>query len=471
MKKILHFAAALMIWSGVWAQQSDLPSDFRQHNVQGLNSSLFTPVYALNKRNVHNLDFWSRWQWQTIDGDPTSLFVDYTYKLDDKNAVGAGFLQHNTGIFLQTGGILNMAKAFKLSEDVSLAVGLNVIGFQQKLAQELYLPDDGVILDEQLVEDEFILQFAPGLQLSIDDFHIGATSENLFVTANDSDSRDRIYTFHADYHIPLNLFGEGASLAQPYLYYKKIPYLDNQVGGGVYLQLPSFWAQTGYNSFYGPNIGVGATLFQKFTVGAIMEFATRSELKDEDPTMELVASLSLGRPKSREKVEEPEPDMELVKAEQDRKRDSIANVRAAEALAAAQRLKEQRQRDSIAVAQKRLALEQRRLDSLQAVAAAKEKPQPKTKGRYEEVSSLGGLAPGYYIIANVFGTKKYYEMFMKDLKKRGLDPKSFYRDINKYNYVYLERYDTLQAAEKARDSQFFGRYKDNKVWIFRVIGE
>ncbi|MGI9548348.1 MAG: SPOR domain-containing protein, partial [Flavobacteriaceae bacterium] len=83
--------------------------------------------------------------------------------------------------------------------------------------------------------------------------------------------------------------------------------------------------------------------------------------------------------------------------------------------------------------------------------------------------SEDGLQPGYYLVANVFGTKRYYEAFMKTLSDMGIEPKSFFRSANKYNYVYLERYNSMQEARKARDSQFNGRYKGD-TWIFRVVG-
>jgi len=69
----------------------------------------------------------------------------------------------------------------------------------------------------------------------------------------------------------------------------------------------------------------------------------------------------------------------------------------------------------------------------------------------------------------VYGTKKYFDNFMRTLREKGLEPKSFYRSFNKYNYVYLERYNTMDEARKARDSKFFGKYAD-KTWIFRVKG-
>jgi len=89
--------------------------------------------------------------------------------------------------------------------------------------------------------------------------------------------------------------------------------------------------------------------------------------------------------------------------------------------------------------------------------------------RYEEVENEEGLEPGFYLIANVYGTKKYFDNFMKTLREKGLEPKSFYRSFNTYNYVYLERYNTMEEARKARDSKFYGKYAD-KTWIFRVKG-
>jgi len=78
------------------------------------------------------------------------------------------------------------------------------------------------------------------------------------------------------------------------------------------------------------------------------------------------------------------------------------------------------------------------------------------------------LQTGFYLIANVFGTKKYFEAFMKTLKGKGLDPKSFYRNVNKYNYVYLQRYNTIEDARQGRNSKFDGKYSED-LWIFRVV--
>ena len=111
----------------------------------------------------------------------------------------------------------------------------------------------------------------------------------------------------------------------------------------------------------------------------------------------------------------------------------------------------------------------RKKAALEKIAQKRDLVTPEKGERYEETATEDGLEPGFYLIANVFGTKKYYEAFMQDLSRRGLAPKSFFRSLNKYNYVYLKRYNTIQEARKARDSEFDGRYPD-KTWIFRVIG-
>ena len=114
---------------------------------------------------------------------------------------------------------------------------------------------------------------------------------------------------------------------------------------------------------------------------------------------------------------------------------------------------------------------QRRQDSIreaeQAAVALSEKVVPQKGEKYQEVTGEEGLEPGFYLIANVFGTKRYYDMFMQQLAENGLEPKSFYRAANKWNYVYLERYNSIGEARKAWDSQFGGRYKED-LWIFRV---
>ena len=104
--------------------------------------------------------------------------------------------------------------------------------------------------------------------------------------------------------------------------------------------------------------------------------------------------------------------------------------------------------------------------------AQQEKVKPtndtETKERYEEVPIEDDLSSGYYLIAKVYKDKVNYKKFIRSLKTQGLQPNHFYRSFNKFYYVYLDRYDSLDNAKKARDSRFSGHYQDT-TWIFRVL--
>ena len=747
------------------SQELLLPPDFRQHNLTEYNSSLLSPVFALDRNNPQSIAIWSRWQWQSLDADPTSLFLNYTRRLDSESAAGLGFFQNNTGIFLQTGGTLNYAYALELKSNAQIAFGLNLFGYVRELADERFQPDPNIGLPIFEETNDFILRLAPSLRFKIDKFSIGIVAENLmdynFTTKEkDTGPTEKVYIGLASYSFPVTIFGSSTeSFIQPTVYMKTLPNYDNQFGLTTLFSTPKFWLQAGYNNFYGVSGGIGGRLFKKFSLGALMEFGTSSDLSGTDPSFEIVSSYKIGsvpKEKLKEIEEEEEEELPLIteeeaptpevdkkevrklekeakiaekqqrrdsilaertaqklaRAEQktaertqdsiareqkrlnleqaqtlaqqrkdslaaiekareladakrlaeersrdsiaavkeqerlaetarlamqrkqdslaeverkealaearqqaeqktkdslaelrrldrlaaikkardqeikdsiaavkeqeikaeaarlalQRKQDSLAEVQRIEALAEAKRQAEQKMRDSLAevrrldrlaalskareqkrrdsiaaverarqqqiqdsiataraqakaaeearlalqrkqdslaevkrleeVAQAQRLAQQRRRDSLaevrrldreaaikqaeeqrikdsiatarQAITTTEEVVSPEEGEKYEEAVTEDGLEPGFYLIANVFGTKKYFDSFMTTLKDQGLRPRSFFRSLNKYNYVYLQRYDSMTEARKARDSKFNGRYQGN-TWIFRVV--
>ena len=152
----------------IHAQEVGLPLDLRQHNLTNSNSSVFNAAFSANYENTHTIGLWSRWQWQMIDGNPTTLFFNYLGKLDQSSTVGVGFFQHNTGIFLNTGGVLNYAYQYKFNDRTSLTFGLNLFGYQQELADTRFQNDPQIQLPQLGTSTNFILQFAPGIQFYYD---------------------------------------------------------------------------------------------------------------------------------------------------------------------------------------------------------------------------------------------------------------------------------------------------------------
>jgi type IX secretion system PorP/SprF family membrane protein len=485
-------------------QGERLPADLRQHNLTTYNARLFNPAFSLGRNNPESVALWVRWQWQGIDSDPSTLFLNYTRKLNDRSAAGAAFFQHNTGIFFNTGAALNYTYKFEFNPMVKLAVGANLFGFQQELGDDRFQVDPTLPLPLSNETDEFILQMAPGISLEVERLTLSLASENLLdynfrAKEGNTAKEDKIFMSLLSYDFPVGLGSAANSFLRPSMYLRTIPGQSNQVGFYTLLNTNQYWGQVGYNNFYGFALGAGYTFFKRISVGALAEFGTGASLVKES-SFELMASYFLGTPDERhqmvghdiegdaqnaldkiEEEQEGEKETELRKAERekDKEREALAKdekreeVRKRDSLDKAKRaetLKAEQQRKIDSVAQARAATIRAAKKAEESEAQKEADAQPETGEKYEEVTTEAGMLPGYYLIANVFGTQKYFDEFMADLGKKGMQPKSFRRSTNGYNYVYLQRYKTIQQAREARDNQYGGRYT-GKTWIFRVVGK
>src|SRR5690606_38372993 len=101
-------------------QEGNLPTDFRQHNLTYLGTKLFNAAMLPHWESPNSLLLCTRWQCQLIYGEPSALFVNYTQQFDSLSSFRAGFLQHNTGVFVNTGGQLNYSRAFQLADGIRL---------------------------------------------------------------------------------------------------------------------------------------------------------------------------------------------------------------------------------------------------------------------------------------------------------------------------------------------------------------
>lgn len=442
------------------AQEVRLPADFRSHNLIQFNSSLFDPTLSFERNMPRSFSIWSRWQWQSIDGDPTSLFANYTQKIGNQTAMGLGYLQNNTGVYLNKGGNFNFSHALPLGEESSLIFGANVFAFNQELADDQLILGNGTPVGMLNDQSNFIIQFSPGLRVNTNGFGIGVVIQNALdfnITSGEREAAPRILTGLASYDFPINLFGDEGYL-RPQAYIHSIPDADTQYGITAAMSTSNFWIQGGYNNFYGASGGLGVTLFKKLSLGGVMEFGIEDPVSNEDPTFEIVASYFFGDQKFSEKDSKE-------KAEVEKRRRSDVDEREEQRRLAQARLDSTNNARKEALA---AAREQARLDSIARVKREQEVVLQENE-KYEEVVSSDGLQPGFYLIANVFGTEHYYLKFMKSLRAQGLEPKSFYRRVKGHHYVYLERYDTLEESRIARDSRFGGKYSGT-LWVFRIRG-
>lgn len=599
----------VFIISVVQGQKESLPADLRQHNLTTFNASLLNPAFSAGRNNPESIAFWSRWQWQGIDANPTTLFLNYTRGLNERSAAGVGFFQHNSGIFFQTGAALNYAYTFEFGPNVKLAVGANLFGFVQKLADDRFQIDPNVPLPIASDTNDFILQMAPGISLEVQRFSLSLASDNLVdynfaAKEGNTATSDKVFMSLLSYDLPIRMGSASNSFLRPSVYLRTVPGQSNQVGFNTLLNTNGYYGQVGYNNFYGYALGGGYTFFDRLTIGALMEIGTGASLQ-KDTSFELMASYFLGTPEERHamvghdnddinplevleekqdeelaekeaakeavaadkqlkedkkdaekqrkeaakeqrtldkttqdsvakadkqaelaakkqqkqaenraketvkaqeatakqaELEKVEKEAEAIKAqeataekakrkkaekeaesqkmreerqmaEEVRKTDSIMNAKQTEAVA----LQKERQRNIEAAAEARAAavraanIEKEAEDKEKELEVKEEETVTPQKGeKYEEVKNEDGLQPGFYLIANVFGTQKYFEAFKADLRLKGIEPLSFLRSENGFNYVYLKRYDLIKEARMARDSKFGGKYTGN-TWIFRVV--
>jgi len=504
------------------AQDLVLPNDFRQHNLTEYNSSLFSPVFGIDRNNPESIALWSRWQWQNIDASPSTLFINYSRALDTESAVGIGFFQHNTGTFLQTGGVLNYAYSLVLANDRSLTFGVNLFGFSRSLATEEFNHNPDIVLPIPPADDnQFILQLAPSVQFTLANFRLGVVGENLIdynfgTSGTATESTEKVYLGFASYDVSISESEDGErTYVRPMAYYKNIPGADDQYGLSAIFSTPKFWVQGGYNSFYGVSGGLGGRIARNFSIGALAEFGIDEALDDKDPSFEIVTAYYLGSRDPREKVVgfEVEDDEEIMAPEEqilpeesteeieeqdvpeteaqptteeiqeEERQAAIAAAAAAEAAREEIRAQQERLEQERRAEAERIQKEEQVRDSISRVRAAEveaariqaqeatkvDEEQPQEGEKYQQSTiTKEGVAPGYYLIVNVFGKQSYFNAFMKKLQDRGLNPGSFLRPTNNYNYVYLQRYDTMSEARRVRNSKFNGRYTD-EIWIFGVV--
>ena len=80
---------------------------------------------------------------------------------------------------------------------------------------------------------------------------------------------------------------------------------------------------------------------------------------------------------------------------------------------------------------------------------------------------LQDVQDGYYVVANVYRGSVYLNKFMERLSAEGLQPDFIDNPNNGLKYVYLQRFDSWQDAEKAVHSRLNGSYS-GELWVMNV---
>lgn len=279
-KSVLYLLLFVFATMKVSAQEENpfVAYDVPAQNLLKYNRFLINPTFSTVREDKSYINLLHRNQSVQFDDNNQNYFLSYSGRISDRTGLGLSLYSQQSGTLSNFGVLANYAYGVKLNDKSNLTFGANVSyynsGFDQGRAST-------VEVDPFLagLQDQNLLSFQPGLNLSYGKFDVGVFAENLFdYNLKSSESltefKDKTFSGHLQYthqfENQTGIFEEGRLM--PLARVRKIGEEDVTLGGSLILDLPKLgWIQAGYDSFYGAAAGVGFNLNRRISLGYTME--------------------------------------------------------------------------------------------------------------------------------------------------------------------------------------------------------
>ncbi|KAA2219270.1 PorP/SprF family type IX secretion system membrane protein [Maribacter flavus] len=248
-------------------------------NLLKYNRFLINPTFSTVREDKSYINLLHRNQSVQFDDNNQNYFLSYSGRISDRTGLGLSLYTQRLGALSNYGVLANYAYGVKLSDKSNFTFGANLSyynsGFDEGRATTV--EEDPFLAGFQ---DQNLLSFQPGFNLSYGNFDIGAFAENLFdynlkTSESLTDFSEKTYSGHLQYtHQFKNSSGIlEAGRLMPLARVRMDGEEDNiTLGGSLILDLPKIgWIQGGYDSFYGAAAGVGFNLNQRISLGYTME--------------------------------------------------------------------------------------------------------------------------------------------------------------------------------------------------------
>ena len=274
---LLLFVFATMKVSGQ-EENPFVAYDVPAQNLLKYNRFLINPTFSTVREDKSYINLLHRNQSVQFDDNNQNYFLSYSGRISDRTGLGLSLYSQQSGTLSNFGVLANYAYGVKLNDKSNLTFGANVSyynsGFDQGRAST-------VEVDPFLagLQDQNLLSFQPGLNLSYGKFDVGVFAENLFdynlkTSESLTEFKDKTFSGHLQYthqfENQTGIFEEGRLM--PLARVRKIGEEDVTLGGSLILDLPKLgWIQAGYDSFYGAAAGVGFNLNRRISLGYTME--------------------------------------------------------------------------------------------------------------------------------------------------------------------------------------------------------
>lgn len=279
-KSILYLLLFLCATLKIAAQEESpfVSYDVPAQNLLKYNRFLINPTFSTVREDKSYINLLHRNQSVQFDDNNQNYFLSYSGRINDKTGLGLSLYSQRMGTLSNFGVLANYAYGIKLNDKSNFTFGANVSyyysGFDQGRASTV--EEDPFLAG---LQDQNLISFQPGFNLSYGKFDVGVFAENLFdYNIKTSESltafKDKTFSGHLQYtHQFENQTGvleEGRIM--PLARVRKIGEEDVTLGGSLILDLPKLgWIQAGYDSFYGAAAGVGFNLNRRVSLGYTME--------------------------------------------------------------------------------------------------------------------------------------------------------------------------------------------------------
>lgn len=460
-KRKLLFIIIFALTSISISAQTDTSDEFimPSQTFMRFNRHLVNPTMSIFNTYKSEYVAYHRNQWFDYEESPKTYMVNYSGNNYENSGYGLGVYQQEFGVWKSFGAVVNYAKGVRLNEETILSLGFNMVYFNAGLNRgKIITGEADPFLDQYDATN--LLMLNPGLSIQFGKFNFGVYGDNL-VDYNFSTSEmqtkfgEKTVSTHLSYIHTLenasNLF-ENSSLT----FLTRGRYIameDFDYSAGILYNVPrAGWAQASYSDFYGVSGGLGINISQKIALGYNYEKGFGSAVTNLGATHELFLALTLDsneefsaytkKPKV-DKKEEAEriKNQTLEQEEIDRFKQNIYNQTIVET-------------NSTTVKKLEEFVLNAETDNINYLLL----PEKNT-----------GIKKGYYVIATIYKEKTKATKFITELKKKGLNKSGFFKTSgNQWNYVYIERFDSYDAAKKAYQTKFNNKYPET-MWILPIL--
>ncbi len=300
-KSVLYLLLFLLAIFKVAAQEENpfVSYDVPAQNLLKYNRFLINPTFSTVREDKSYINLLHRNQSVQFDDNNQNYFLSYSGRISDRTGLGLSLYTQRRGTLSNFGLLANYAYGIKLSDKSNFTFGANVSYYNSgfDLGRATTVEQDPFLAG---LQDQNLISFQPGFNLSYGKFDFGLFAENLFdynlkTSESLTEFKDKTYSGHLQYthqfEIQSGIFEEGRLM--PLARVRKVGEEDITLGGSLILDLPKLgWLQGGYDSFYGAAAGVGFNLNRRISLGYTMEKGLSNNFDNFGVTHEISVAYS-----------------------------------------------------------------------------------------------------------------------------------------------------------------------------------